>query len=203
MKKIVIFLLVLLLGIGGWWKYSSYVKTIKESVQGDPAKTVDAFMANVVKISDLIWDKEKRENLTKELKGWLESAEKGKKKPKGIPESLKEYGFKQDPRTLFENERLGKAALSAFAISRYKSYSLGKVNIKGNTAEVELKVLVSDVLGLGTIISKLGAPRQKMKKEPTTIPFTLKKQFHRWYITDIGGIEGRLADAIYRMSKYK
>ncbi len=83
MKKIVIFLLILLLGIGGWWKYSSYVKTIKESVQGDPAKTVDAFMANVVKISDLIWDKEKRENLTKELKGWLESAEKGKKNRKG------------------------------------------------------------------------------------------------------------------------
>ncbi len=203
MKKIVIFLIVFLLGIGGWWKYSSYVKRIENSVQGDPAKTVDAFMDNVMKISDLMWDKDKRENLTKELKGWMESAEKGKKKPKEIPEGLKEYGFKQDPRTLFKNERLGKAALSAFAISRYKSYSIGKVNVEGNTAEVELKVLVSDVLGLGAIISKLGAPRPKMKKEPTSIPFTLKKQFHRWYITDIGGTEGKLADAMYRMSKYK
>ena len=203
MKKIVIFLLIALLGIAGWWKHSSYVKTIKESVQGDPARTVDAFMDTVMKISDLMWDKDKRENLAKELKGWMESAEKGKKKPKGIPEGLKEYGFKQNPRTLFKNERLGKAALGAFAISRYKSYSLGEVRVQGNTAEVELKVLVSDVLGLGAIISKLGAPQPKMKKEPTSIPFTLKKYFHRWYITDIGGTEGKLADAIYRMSKYK
>ena len=128
MKKIVLFLLVLLLGVGGWWKYSSYLKRIESSAQGDPAKTVDAFMHNVIKISELMWEKEKRENLAKELKGWLESAKKTGKKQKEMPEGLREYGFKQDPRTLFKNERFGKAALSAFAISQYKSYSLGKEN---------------------------------------------------------------------------
>ena len=77
MKKLITLVVILVIILGGWWKYSSYVKGIKQGVQGDPVRTVNSFMNTAVKLSNLFWNEEEREAFRRELEEWKKQAEEG------------------------------------------------------------------------------------------------------------------------------
>ncbi|MEA1995173.1 MAG: hypothetical protein U9N18_03345 [Campylobacterota bacterium] len=201
MKKLISFIIILGIVAGVWWKHTSYVKSVKNSVQGEPARTVKAFMGTVVKMSNLIWKEEERNIVLKDLKAWSRATEEGKKKE--IPESFKKYGI-DNPARFFKKEKYGKSALSVLVLYEYKSYSVDELKVDGNKAEVGMTFLSSDFMGLGKAVSNLaGKQVMQHRKKPLTIPFYLEQHRYKWYIVDIGGKEGDLIRASHRMNKYK
>ncbi len=198
MKRLIIFLVILGIGLGVWWKYSSYVKSIEESVQGDPTRTVNAFMNTVTKLSGLIWNEEEREALLSDIKKW-QSAEEGEEE---IPESLKEYGI-ENPAPLFKEGEFGKVVASSICLFHFESFSVEETEIEGSNATVEVKFLPLDILGIGKIAAKLGAPQRQRKKEPVSVLFYLERHWRRWYIVGIGGELEKLAKASYRLRKLR
>lgn len=199
MKKLISFIIILGIVFGVWWKHTSNVKSAKKSVQGEPARTVKAFMDVTVKMSNLIWKEEERSTVLKDLKEWQKATEEGKKKE--IPESFKKYGI-EDPARFFKKEKYGKSSLSILALYEYQSYSVGEPKVDGNKAEVGMTFLSSDFMGLGKAVSNLaGKQVMQPRKEPLTIPFYLEQHRYKWYIVDIGGKEGELIRASHRMSK--
>ncbi|MCK4244360.1 MAG: hypothetical protein KAX20_01905 [Candidatus Omnitrophica bacterium] len=54
---------------------------------------------------------------------------------------LEELKKLKDPRTLFQDEKLAKATIFAFALLNFKSYRLEKVKVNGNEASVAVKIL--------------------------------------------------------------
>jgi len=200
MRKLITLVVILVIGLGIWWRYSSYVNSIKKSVQGDPVRTVNSFMDATVKFSNLLWNEEVKEALKKDLKKWIEQAEEEGKEE--IPESFKKYGI-ENPSRLFENKRYGKAAAGVISFFQFDSFSVEKTEIEEDSAIIEVKFLPQDFMGIGKIMDNLDVPKRERKEKPVFVPFHLKKHWHRWYIVDIRGELEKLTEATYKLRKYK
>jgi len=199
MKKIIILVVILVIGVGVWWKYSSYVKGVKEGPQGDPVRTVKTFMDASVKFSGLLWSEEVKEELRRDLKEWQERTEQRKKE---IPENLKKYGM-EDPSGLFREKDLGKATLSALCIFHFESFSLQEKSIEKDRATIEVSFQPLDVFGIEKIGEKLGVPKREGKKEPVSVIFHLKRYWYRWYIVDVGGEVEKMTKAVRRLRRLR
>lgn len=200
MKKLISLVVILVIILGVWWKYSSYVKGIKEGVQGDPVRTVNSFMDAAVKFSTLLWNEEEREAIRKDLEKWQKGVEEGGKEE--TPESFKKYGI-QDPSRLFENRQYGKAAAAILCLFQFDSFSIEKREIEEDSAKIEVKFLPQDILGIGKIMAEAGVPKGERKEKPVYIPFHLKKHRHRWYIVGVRGELEQGIEATYRLRKYR
>jgi len=201
MKKLIALLIVILVIIlGAWWKYHSYVKGIKEGPQGDPVRTVNSFMNATEKFSNLIWDEEEREAFLKLLEEWKSKAEEGEEE--AAREALQEYGI-EDPSRLFEDRKYGKAAASILCLYQFDSFSIERPEIEKDKAIIEVKFLPQDILGIGQIMAAHGVPQRETKKEPILIPFHLKKHRHRWYIVEVKGELEPAIEAARRLRQYK
>lgn len=196
MKKFITLLVILAIILGVWWKYSSYVKSIKEGVQGDPVRTVNSFMNTTVKFSNLLWNEEEREAALKELEKWRKAAEEGEEE--AAREALKKYGI-EDPSRLFKNKKYGKASVGVICFFQFDSFTTEKRELGEDSAIIEVKFLPQDILGIGKIMAELGVPKGESKKKPIFIPFHLRKHWHRWYIVDVKGELEPAIDAAYRL----
>ena len=176
MKKLITLVVILVIILGGWWKYSSYVKGIKQGVQGDPVRTVNSFMNTAVKFSNLFWNEEEREAFRRELEEWKKQAEEGEEE--AALESFKEYGLK-DPSHLFKNREYGKAVATILCFFQFDSHSIEKREIEEDSAKIEVKFLPQDFMGIGKIMAEAGVPQREKKEKPVFIPFHLKKHRHR------------------------
>lgn len=177
-----------IIGISYFW----HLKKVERSIQGDPIRTVMAFMDTLCFTNNLIWNKEALENLVESLKKWKkgEYVRPGVELEKWI-EQIEEL---ESPLLLFRNKTLGKGVVAAYTLLNFKSYRVGKTKIKGKEAWIEVEVLEMDPFGL----SKLGF-KIKPKSKPT--PFFLKRYWGKWYIEDIGGVWGRVGKRLERFSQ--
>jgi len=199
-KKLITLVVILVIILGGWWKYSSYVKEIKQGVQGDPVRTVNSFMNTAVKFSNLFWNEEEREAFRRELEEWKKQSEEGEEE--ASLESFKEYGLK-DPSHLFKNSEYGKAVATILCFFQFDSYSIEKTEIEEDSAKIEVKFLPQDFMGIGKIMAEASVPQRERKKKPVSIPFHLKKHRHRCYIVGIKGELERFTEATYRLRQYR
>jgi len=195
-KKIIVLLLILAAAVG----FRHYKNKIESSVQKDPVQTVNAFMETAEKLSGLIWDESEKKVLLSEMKKWSKASKK--EGERGLPESFKKYDI-EDSTKMFKDRGLGKTALSTFCLFRFSSFTVGEAEITPTSAKVKVKFMPDDFLGFGKTIKKLGVPEQEKRKAPSVIPFHLKKYGFKWYIVDIGGLEGKLIRASYRLRRYE
>jgi len=192
MKKVIALVVIVALAVTLWAIHFSYVRRATRSVQGDPARAVEAFMDSAAKLSGLMWDEQTRENLTK----WTKGSEEEKK------QLLEKYKM-EDPRRFFQDEGFARAVVSALCIFHFDSFSLKQTEVEEGTARVTVQFLPLDVFGIRKTVRRLGAPERETKKEPVSVPFHLERHWHRWYIVDVGGELEQLAKSFHKLGKYK
>jgi hypothetical protein len=202
MKKLIGFLIVVGIAFAIWFQYSSSVKNAQEGPQGTPEKAVLTFMTSAEKMSNLIWKQEENEKIRNLLNEWKNLDEKDTEKQKEMMERFKAIGI-EDPRPLFKDKDYAKTAFGVLCLFKFGSYQINEPQIDNNKAEVEVSFLPADFIGLRSTMEGLMDKKPSKRTEPSQIPFHLEKRFHRWYITKIGGEEGRLIDATNRLRKYK
>lgn len=202
MKKIIGIIILFGIILGGYFKYNSYIKKVKNSVQGSPESTVEEFLKICEKWSNLLWkenEKEKIIGLMKEMSKVKE--ERDKEKLNQIKEQILSLGL-VDPSYLFKKGNYGMVALNTFALHEFGWYKLNEAKpIEKNKAEVYVEFCPKDFIGLGSLIQSFTGKEQRI--EPQKIPFYLQKRRYKWYIVDIGGQIGNLINASYRLKKYK
>lgn len=205
MKKIIGFIILIGIIFGIWFKYSLYVKKIKEGVQGKPESTVEEFLKISEKWSKVLWGEKEREkvmeirNLIKEME---EVKEDDKEKINKIKEQLASLEL-QNPSYLFKSENYGLSALSCFMLYKFGGYKIIKTKeTENNKAEIGVEFSPVDFMGLGSFMENITGKKQK-RATPENIYFHLEKKRYRWYIVNIEGRITRLIDALYKFRKYK
>ncbi len=183
-KKITGLIVLVAIALAIWGLYSSNVKKIRESPQGDPVRTVEALMDAVVKASGLLWDEQKRDAMEKDMQELKASAQSG---DEDVPPDIFEKYAIESPARLFKDERFGKAAAGSLCIFHIESFSIKETKTGEHSATVTVEFLPKDVFGLKKAISKLGAPTPEQPAKPVVVPFYLEKSRRRWYIVDITG----------------
>lgn len=202
MRKLIAFIIVAGVVLTIRFQYSSWVKNAKGGPQGTPEKTVSGFMLRVEKMSDLIWKEEEREEVRALLSEWQNASEEDTEKQKEMAGKFEALGI-DDPSPLFYDKDYAKAAFGVFCLYKFGTYKAGEGRINNKKAEVVVSFLPADFLGLKSTMEGLTRKKAPQRKEPSQIPFHLEKRFYRWYITKIGGTEGRLIDATNRMRRYR
>ncbi|HIE43409.1 MAG TPA: hypothetical protein EYP78_01255 [Candidatus Omnitrophica bacterium] len=202
MRKIVGLIIVGGIVFAIWFSYSSSVKNSQRGPQGTPEKTVSNFMLRAEKMSNLIWKQEEREKVRNLLREWQNVKEEDTEKQKEIAEKLEALGI-EDPTPLFKDENYAKIAFGVFCLFKFGNYKVEEPKINKNSAQVEVSFSPVDFLGLKATLEGLTGKKSPQRKEPSQILFHLEKRFHKWYITEIGGEEGRLINASYRLRKYR
>jgi hypothetical protein len=188
MGRTVNVIIVVAVAAGGWWAYSSYVNGIKNGPQGDPERAVRTFMETAQTFSGLLWNSEVQASIRRDLEAWEKASEEGDAE---MPESLRELGL-EDPRPLFRDERLGKAALGTFSLFSFDSYSIGRTNVrKDNTATVYVSFAPYDFMGMRQALSGLGSQQDMFQQKPVDARFELRKRWHAW---EIEKLEGQVTD---------
>ena len=198
MKKLIFLLVVLAIIVFGWWKYANDLKAVRNGPQGEPDRAVTFFFDNVKKLSDLIWKEGAREKAGADIR----KAKSGtpEEQEKATAELYQKYGI-EDISVLFTEKRFGKAVVGIFSLYEFGTYSIGEATAEGNKATVEAVLAPVDFMGLEKTFSRLSSAAPQSKLQPITIPFTLEKKNHRWYIVDVGGRAGDLARAAARLRK--
>ncbi len=196
MKKGIVAAVVAAVALGMYGLYAAHVRKIQRSVQGDPVRTVNAFMGTAAKLSTLMWDEEERENVRRALKQWEESSEQ--KDAVEAAELLKQYGI-QSPAPLFHEEKYARAAIGILCFFRFDSFALTDKNVQEDKAVVTAEFVPEDVLGLKSLVSKMGAPVPETRKKPVSVSFHLERRGHRWYIIEIGGELSQLIEAARKL----
>lgn len=202
MRKIIGLVIVVGIVFTIWFLYSSSVKNAQRGPQGTPEKTVLNFFLRAEKMSNLIWKEEERGKIRSLLNEWQNVNKEDHEKQKEIAKKFEALGI-EDPGPLFKDKNYAKTAFGVFCLFKFDNYRVGEAKIDENKAEVEVSFLPADFLGLKARIGKITGKKSPQKREPSRIPFHLERRFHRWYITEIGGVEGRLINATNRLRKYK
>ena len=202
MKKLIGFVIVIVIALVIWFQYSSAVKNAKEGLQGTPEKTVLNFMSAAEKMSNLIWEEEENMKVKKLLSEWKKVDAKDKKKHKEIMERFKAIGL-EDPVPFFKDEGYAKTAFGVFCLFEFGDYNIEGTKVENNKATLNILFTPEDFMGLKSAVGELMAQKPSQRTELSHIPFYLEKKFHRWYITKIGGKEGELIDTTNKLRKYK
>ena len=196
MKKAVAVLVVAALALLVWRQYAVLVRKVREGPQGEPVRAVSVFMDTTAKLSTLLWNADEREGVKKGLDEWKRASEKDD--DADLPEVLKKYGM-VNPTPLFADPRYGKAAMTILCFYQFDSFSVATSDVGEERAVVTVEFLPQDILGLGSLLAKRGAPAGEMKKEPVSIPFHLEKRGHRWHIVEMGGQVGKAVTAARKL----
>lgn len=189
MRGLIVFILIVLIGVGAWNYFQ--MKRL-EDVPTDVYLTIETFMKTTKKMSNLIWDEEKRDALKKDLEEWSKAEDRTK-----LPENFKEYQI-GDVTTLFLDRRYGKAALTTLCFYEVDSFNIKDIEIETTKARANVEFITSDFLGLGRVFSKLEARKQGERIRPTLITFRLKNQKGHWFIDKLEGEVAKLIDSLYR-----
>ena len=199
MKKSIMVAVVIAVAVVIWWVCSEYAaRKTQAGTQGDPIRTVNAFMATTAKLSTLMWDKGEREAVKQALEAWTARAdENGGTR---MPDILKQYDL-ENPVRLFKDRRYGKAATGVFMLYHFDAFSITQKEVGSDSAVIRAEFLPQDILGLKKLVAELGAPPQEARKEPLSVRFYLKKEGYAWYITELGGKLGEAARLFRKLGK--
>jgi len=195
MKKVS--LLVVVVGVAAvtaWVMWARHVRAVRSGPQGDPVRAVESFMRTAVGINGLLWDEEKRQEVRQALEKW----QKGPSKD--AAPSLRELGI-ADPAPLFQDEGYGKAAMAIFCMYQFDRFSIAGRDLRSRSAEIAVEFVPRDILGIGKLVEKAGAPALERTKKPVTALFRLRKRGRRWFIVEIGGELGRAIEAAHKLRK--
>lgn len=202
MKKLIGLVIVIGIALVIWFQYSSAVKNAKQGSQGTPEKAVLNFMSAAEKMSDLIWKEEKNTEVKKLLSEWKNVDAKDEEKHKKMMERFKAIGL-EDPAPFFKDEDYAKTAFGVFSLFEFGDYEIEDTKVENNKATLQVLFNPADFMGLKSTVGELMDKKPSQKTAPSHIPFYLEKKFHRWYITGIGGEEGRLIDTTNKLRQYR
>jgi len=201
-KKLIGFVIVIVIALVIWGRYSSSVKNAKEGPQGTPEKTVANFMSAAEKMSNLIWEEEENTKVKELLSEWKNVDAEDKGKHKQMQEKFKAIGI-ENPAPFFKDEKYAKTAFGVFCLFDFGDYEINEASIENNKATLNILFAPADFMGLKSSVGKMMTQKPSQKPAPSQIPFYLERKFYRWYITEIGGKEGELIDTTNKLRKYK
>ena len=195
MKKSGIVLGVLLvIAAACWWGYRAHVRKIESGVQGDPVRTVRAFMHTVLTLNTLLWDEEERERVKAAVDAWEEEGATA-----DAPEALTQRGI-SSPLPLFDDERRARAAVTVFCLYRFDTFSVTDTKVGEESASVTVQFVPQDVLGLKALVAAHGGKvAEEAEKKPVVVPFQLNRRGHRWRIVKMEGEVGKAVEAMKKL----
>ena len=196
MKQIVKLVAFIVIAFVAWSAYIAHVNKIERSDQGDPVRTVTAFMDAAAKASNLIWDEDRQQALKSDVDQWEKQADQ--LKMDDVKGDLKEYGLEQTSH-LFREEKLAKATFTTLCFYQIESFSAEKTSGNENEAVVAVRFTPKSVLGLDKLISALGGPPSKGEHQPISAQFNLERRRRRWYIVEVHGELGSAINASGRL----
>ena len=189
MKKILIYAAIAVAVLAAWFIRDAMLRSsAAKSVQADPEKAVASFMSTMAKLTALVYEKSQRDELESDVD---ELEAKGEEATKDdVADICEKYGLESQA-PLFLKEKTGKSIMAAFLIVRFEEFEIINTKIDGDEATVSAKFRPLDILGLGALTEKLGAPTPQTQREPMPMTFVLERRRYRWYITDM---KGKLGD---------
>lgn len=196
MKKVYVYLAIALVVIAGYFIRDALDKrSAAVSVQAEPEKAVESFMATMAKLTRLIYEESHRESLEEDVEKLKAKGDEATREE--LLDICQQYGLESQA-PLFLKEKTGKGIMAAFLIVRFEEFEITGTKIDGDEATVSAKLLPLDILGLSALTEKLGAPKPQTKREPMPLTFVLERRRYRWYITDMKGELGDFARILGR-----
>jgi hypothetical protein len=181
MKKIVILIVLLVVALGGWWKYRAAVREAEAGDQGDPVRAFQAFMDGVMKLNRMTSGPGETQP------GAQTTPAEAAKPAEPVDAAEQRRQAERNVLRLFEEEQVGRKTTAACGAYRFDSYNITDKKIAEDTATVTVQFQPTDIPGLKKQMMDLGAPNIAVPLKLMVSPFILKKSWHRWYIVEVSG----------------
>lgn len=200
MKRVIVLLLIASAAAAFLWHRNHVAQTADPPLPADPAAAVDVFMGTMAKLSALMWDEERRQQLAEEA-GDLQHRPEAEARTRA-KDIWDRYGLKS-PLYLFADPAHGKAVQATLLLVRFESYEVTPAESAETAATVDASFTPADVLGIGDAIERLGAPSPLRQTQAVTLTFHLERHGDGWRITATSGTLQGTIDAFHRVAAHR
>jgi hypothetical protein len=196
-KKLMVLAVAAGVVVGAWWVHGAVVRRGR---QGNPVRTVEAFMASTRKVGSMLWDEETRKQMEADQAMLERLAAEGEEE---VPADVQERYDIVPVKELFRSPSVGKGTAAAFAMLTVESYEVEESTVEGKEASVRVRIMASDIFGLRQAMADAGLPAGEAAPQPRAhvVVFELQQSWHRWYIVNVEGDLGKMGQLMSRLRR--